>query len=229
MAVNEDGEIVGAVSRRLRRGRRGRDRRPGAAPAASRSSCTSGSPTRRRGTSAFRAAARSTSGSRSTSRAGSPRSRSAGGRAAEVTLIEGGETPGTKLLFDDGPAQSGTLGSPELDDQARRAAEERPVGRDVGAPAARVRRRRRSRAAADHVRRRSDFAAALCTLARAAGWRPFVVDPRRRFAHPRAVPGRRGGARGVARRGIRAARRDRPGDLDRGPHPRPEARRRGAA
>jgi xanthine dehydrogenase accessory factor len=33
-----------------------------------------------------------------------------------------------------------------------------------------------------------DFAAALCTLARAAGWRPFVVDPRARFAQPARFP-----------------------------------------
>jgi xanthine dehydrogenase accessory factor len=33
-----------------------------------------------------------------------------------------------------------------------------------------------------------DFAAALCRLARAAGWRPFVVDPRARFAQPARFP-----------------------------------------
>ena len=73
-----------------------------------------------------------------------------------------------------------------------------------------------------------DFAAALCRLARAAGWRPFVVDPRARFAQPRALPGRRGGRRRLAGGGVRAARRHRPRDRDRGAHPRPEARRRRA-
>ena len=33
-----------------------------------------------------------------------------------------------------------------------------------------------------------DFAAPLCRLARAAGWRPFVVDPRARFAQPARFP-----------------------------------------
>src|SRR4029079_10041074 len=33
-----------------------------------------------------------------------------------------------------------------------------------------------------------DFAAALCRLAAAAGWRPFVVDPRARFAKPARCP-----------------------------------------
>jgi xanthine dehydrogenase accessory factor len=33
-----------------------------------------------------------------------------------------------------------------------------------------------------------DFAAAVCTLARAAGWLPYVVDPRKRFATPERFP-----------------------------------------
>ena len=33
-----------------------------------------------------------------------------------------------------------------------------------------------------------DVAASLCTLARAAGWRPYVVDPRARFATPERFP-----------------------------------------
>ena len=33
-----------------------------------------------------------------------------------------------------------------------------------------------------------DIAASLCTLARAAGWRPYVVDPRARFATPERFP-----------------------------------------
>jgi len=33
-----------------------------------------------------------------------------------------------------------------------------------------------------------DFAAQLCTMARAAGWRPFVIDPRARFATSERFP-----------------------------------------
>jgi xanthine dehydrogenase accessory factor len=33
-----------------------------------------------------------------------------------------------------------------------------------------------------------DFAAALCRVARASGWVPFVVDPRARFAQPARFP-----------------------------------------
>jgi xanthine dehydrogenase accessory factor len=33
-----------------------------------------------------------------------------------------------------------------------------------------------------------DIAASLCTLARAAGWRAYVVDPRARFATPERFP-----------------------------------------
>src|ERR671932_846212 len=33
-----------------------------------------------------------------------------------------------------------------------------------------------------------DYAAALCRLARAAGWRPFVCDPRSQFATPARFP-----------------------------------------
>src|SRR4029079_3999922 len=33
-----------------------------------------------------------------------------------------------------------------------------------------------------------DFAAALCTMARASGWVPYVVDPRKRFAQPARFP-----------------------------------------
>jgi xanthine dehydrogenase accessory factor len=111
---------------------------------------------------------------------------SAGGRAAEVTLIEGDEK-GKKILFDEDLTQSGTLGSPELDAQARRAAEDHlwaetselqgPVFVDVVAPAPRL-----------IMFGAVPIAAALCTLSRAAGWRPFVVDPRQRFATRERFP-----------------------------------------
>jgi xanthine dehydrogenase accessory factor len=111
---------------------------------------------------------------------------SSGGRAAEVTLIEGDEK-GKKVLFEEDLSQSGTLGSPELDAQARRAAEDHiwaetselqgPVFVDVVAPAPRL-----------LMFGAVPIAAALCTLSRAAGWRPFVVDPRRRFATRERFP-----------------------------------------
>src|SRR5437660_739438 len=47
----------------------------------------------------------------------------AGGRAAEVTLLEGAR-PGAKLLVEADGARSGSLGSPELDDEAARIADE---------------------------------------------------------------------------------------------------------
>ncbi len=103
-----------------------------------------------------------------------------GGRAAEVTLLEGAR-PGAKLLIETDGACSGSLGAPELDDEAIRAAagllwtgssERRgPLFIDVAAPPPRL-----------ILFGAVDIAAALCTLARASGWRPYVVDPRARFA-----------------------------------------------
>jgi xanthine dehydrogenase accessory factor len=81
----------------------------------------------------------------------------AGGRAAEVTLLEGAE-PGAKLLVEADGGRSGSLGAPELDDDAAR-----PASRLILFGAV-------------------DIAAPLCTLARAAGWRSYVIDPRPRFA-----------------------------------------------
>ncbi len=111
---------------------------------------------------------------------------SAGGRAAEVTLLEG-DGAGSKVLFEEDGTQSGTLGSPELDGQARRSAEELlwaetselqgPLFVDVIAPAPRL-----------IMFGAVPIAAALCTLSRAAGWRPFVVDPRTRFATQERFP-----------------------------------------
>src|SRR5436190_4861315 len=110
----------------------------------------------------------------------------AGGRAAEVTLLEGA-TPGAKLLVEADGARSGGLGSPELDDEAVRAANELiwlerserrgPLFIDVVSPAPRL-----------IMFGAVDIAASLCTLARAIGWRPYVVDPRARFATPERLP-----------------------------------------
>jgi xanthine dehydrogenase accessory factor len=110
----------------------------------------------------------------------------AGGRAAEVTMLEGA-TPGAKLLVESDGSRQGSLGAPELDDDAARIAieqlwEETSERRDglfidVVAPPPRL-----------IVFGAVDIAASLCTLARAAGWRPYVIDPRARFATPDRFP-----------------------------------------
>jgi xanthine dehydrogenase accessory factor len=109
-----------------------------------------------------------------------------GGRAVEVTMLEGAR-PGAKLIIEADGARSGTLGAPELDDEAARAADEllwseRSERRDalfydVVAPAPRL-----------ILFGAVDIASSLCTLARAAGWRPYVVDPRARFATRERFP-----------------------------------------
>lgn len=110
----------------------------------------------------------------------------ADGRATEVTMLEG-PRPGAKLLVEADGARSGSLGAPELDDEAARVAaellwEERcerrgPLFFDVTAPVPRL-----------IVFGAVDIAAPLCTLARTAGFRPYVVDPRARFARPERFP-----------------------------------------
>ncbi len=122
-----------------------------------------------------------------------------GGRAALVTVVRveaddarDGPTPGARLLVRaDGEAE-GTLGSENLDRRAIEHAEEliwaeRSELRDeddgvtlfvdVVAPPPRL-----------IVFGAVDFAAALCRMARAAGWRPYLVDPRSRFATPERFP-----------------------------------------
>jgi len=112
------------------------------------------------------------------------------GRAALVTVIAGGELGAKLLVRADGSAE-GTLGSPELDRAGVSAAEEllwaersetREVGEaslfvDVVAPAPRL-----------VIFGAVDYAASLCRLARAAGWRPYVCDPRSQFATPERFP-----------------------------------------
>ncbi len=110
----------------------------------------------------------------------------AGGRAAEVTLIEG-DGAGAKLLFEEDGGTSGSLGSEDLDAEARQAAEDLlwaetselrgPMFVDLIAPAPRL-----------IMFGAVPIAAALSKLARATGWRPYVVDPRRRFASPERFP-----------------------------------------
>jgi xanthine dehydrogenase accessory factor len=106
------------------------------------------------------------------------------GRAALVSVIAGGRV-GAKLLVRADGETSGGLGDAALDREALAAAEElmwaerselRELGGvslfvDVTAPAPRL-----------VVFGAVDYAAALCRLARAAGWRAFVCDPRSQFA-----------------------------------------------
>ena len=112
------------------------------------------------------------------------------GRAALVTVIAGPVT-GHKLLVRDDGGTEGGLGSPELDAAAVEAAEElmwaerseqREVADvllfvDVTAPAPRL-----------VIFGAVDYADALSRLARAAGWRPFVCDPRSQFATTERFP-----------------------------------------
>ena len=113
-----------------------------------------------------------------------------GGRGALVTVLAG-TSPGAKMLVLTDGSTEGTLGDPVLDEVAARHADElmwseRSEPReesdttlfiDVTVPPPRL-----------IVFGAVDFAAALCRLARAAGWRPFVVDPRARFAQPARFP-----------------------------------------
>jgi xanthine dehydrogenase accessory factor len=80
-----------------------------------------------------------------------------GGRAAEVTLLEGA-APGAKLLAETSERRDGLFV-------------------DVTGPAPRL-----------LVFGAVDIAASLCTVARATGWRPYVIDPRARFATPDRFP-----------------------------------------
>ena len=112
------------------------------------------------------------------------------GRAALVTVIAGPALGAKLLVCADGTTQGG-LGDAELDRAAVEAAEEllwaeRSETReldetklfvDVVAPAPRL-----------VVFGAIDYAAALCRLAKAAGWRPFVCDPRSQFATAERFP-----------------------------------------
>jgi xanthine dehydrogenase accessory factor len=116
-----------------------------------------------------------------------------GGRAALVTVVRTGDESllGAKLLVRADGASSGTLGSAQLDEAARADAEELMWAErselrehdgvtlfvDVTAPSPRL-----------VIFGAVDFAAALCRVARATGWRPYVVDPRGRFATRERFP-----------------------------------------
>jgi xanthine dehydrogenase accessory factor len=114
----------------------------------------------------------------------------ADGRAALVSVVADG-APGEKLLVRAEGGTSGGLGDAELDREAVAAAEElmwaerselREVNGvslfvDVTSPAPRL-----------VVFGAVDYATALCRLARAAGWRAFVCDPRSQFATRERFP-----------------------------------------
>ena len=113
-----------------------------------------------------------------------------GGRGALVTVLEGAN-PGAKMLVLADGTRSGTLGGEVLDNFAAAHADELMWSErserlveddtmlfvDVTFPPPRL-----------IVFGAVDFAAALCKMARATGWRTFVVDPRARFAQPARFP-----------------------------------------
>jgi xanthine dehydrogenase accessory factor len=112
------------------------------------------------------------------------------GRAALVSVVAGAKL-GAKLLVKADGGISGGLDDPELEREAVAAADElmwaerselREVGAvtlfvDVTAPAPRL-----------VVFGAVDYAAALSRLARAAGWLPYVCDPRSQFATAARFP-----------------------------------------
>ncbi len=109
-----------------------------------------------------------------------------GGRGALVTALEGPAAGSKMLVLADG-ARDGSLGDPALDAQAAQLADELMWAErserqgdlfiDVTFPPPRL-----------IVFGAVDFAAALCQMAKATGWRAFVVDPRARFAQPARFP-----------------------------------------
>ena len=111
-------------------------------------------------------------------------------RAALVTVLAGA-SPGAKLLVRPDGSRLGSLGDGGLDDIAAAHADElmwaersenRAAGDtllfvDVTFPPPRL-----------FVFGAVDFAVQLCRIARVVGWRPFVVDPRARFAQRQRFP-----------------------------------------
>jgi xanthine dehydrogenase accessory factor len=115
-----------------------------------------------------------------------------GRRAAIVTLIEGAAQAGAKLFVPADGEHDGTLGASDLDvvalEQARDALWTESGGLveasdgvtlfiDVVAPPPRL-----------IIVGAIDFAAQLAEVAKLTGWRPFVVDPRARFATAERFP-----------------------------------------
>jgi xanthine dehydrogenase accessory factor len=106
-----------------------------------------------------------------------------GGRGALATNL----ADGAKLLIRTDGSREGTLGDPVADEEAARLGDELMWAErserhgdlfvDVTFPPPRL-----------IVFGAVDFAAALCKMASATGWRAFVVDPRARFAQPARFP-----------------------------------------
>lgn len=109
-----------------------------------------------------------------------------GGRAALVTAVRGPQAGQHLLVRADGEREGG-LGDPTLDEQALADAqelmwEERSELRgdlfvDVTAPLPRV-----------LIFGAVEYASHLAHFARVAGWRPYVIDPRARFATTERFP-----------------------------------------
>ena len=115
------------------------------------------------------------------------------GRAALVTVVRSNGSPpvGAKLLLTADGAREGTLGDPGLEDRGAEAAEElmwaerselREEGDvalfvDVTFPPPRI-----------IIFGAVDYAGGLCRLARTCGWRPYIVDPRTKFATAERFP-----------------------------------------
>jgi xanthine dehydrogenase accessory factor len=117
-----------------------------------------------------------------------------GERGALVTVVsnEGAPEVGSRVLVRADGTLEGSFGDSSLDDAARRHAEELMWGTerselheengvglfvDVTAPSPRI-----------FIFGAVDFALALCRTARVTGWRPFVIDPRSRFATRERFP-----------------------------------------
>ena len=106
-----------------------------------------------------------------------------GGRGALVTNLQ----DGAKILIRTDGSTEGTLGDPVRDEEAARLGDELMWAEraerhgdlfvDVTFPPPRL-----------IIFGAVDFAAALCRMASATGWRAFVVDPRARFAQPARFP-----------------------------------------
>jgi xanthine dehydrogenase accessory factor len=115
----------------------------------------------------------------------------AGLRAVVVTALEGVPRPGAKLLVTVDGAPEGTLGDPTLDERALALAREALWSErsalhesggtalfvDVAAPPPRL-----------IIFGAVDFAAQLSAFAALSEWRPFVIDPRSRFATAERFP-----------------------------------------
>jgi xanthine dehydrogenase accessory factor len=113
------------------------------------------------------------------------------GRAALITVVSGPDRLGAKLLVRTDADREGTLGGPSLDATATTIGQELLWGErsdlrqhaayglfcDVVAPQPRL-----------LVFGAVDYASALCRLARGCGWRPYVIDPRRAFATSERFP-----------------------------------------